>query len=74
MVDVYQLVLFMYTGRIEEDYKRYRELLKLADKYGVLELSNVCGNKLAKTLTRENALQGVAKRLVNFESLELTYF
>ena len=57
MTDVYQLVLYMYAGRIEEEYKSYRELLKLADKYGVLELSNVCGNKLAETLTNENALE-----------------
>ena len=70
MVDVHQLVVYMYTGRIEEDYKRYRELLKLADKYGVLELSNVCGNKLAKTLTRENALElGIFGDTHNSETL-----
>ena len=57
MVDVHQLVFYMYTGSIEEDYKSYRELTKLADKYGVLELSNFCGNKLAETLTNENALE-----------------
>ena len=57
MSDVYQLVLYMYTGRVEEDYNSYRELTKLADKYGVLELSNFCGNKLAETLTNENALE-----------------
>ena len=57
MEDIYQMVLYMYTGRIEEDYKRYRELTKLADKYGVLELSNVCGNKLAETLKTGNALE-----------------
>ena len=53
MLDVYQLVLYMYTDRIEEEYNSYRELTKLADKYGVLELSNVCGNKLAETLTQQ---------------------
>ena len=26
MADVYQLVVYMYTGRIEEEYKSYREL------------------------------------------------
>ena len=57
MVDVHQLVFYMYTGSIEEEYKSYRELAKLADKYGVLELSKVCGNKLAETLTRENVLE-----------------
>ena len=70
MAAVYQLVLYMYTGRIEEDYQRYRELTKLADKYGVLELSNVCGNKLAKTLTRENALElGIFGDTHNSETL-----
>ena len=57
MVDVHQLVFYMYTGSIEEEYKSYRELAKLADKYGVLELSKVCGNKLGETLTRENVLE-----------------
>ena len=48
--DVRQLVCYMYTGMIEDDYTRFRELLVLADQYQVHELVYDCDGESERVI------------------------
>ena len=48
---------YMYSGKTEDSYIRFRELLILGDRYQVLELVNFCSFKLSQSLSVENALE-----------------
>ena len=53
---VRQLVKFMYKASIDDDFTRVEELLVLANKYQMVELVNLCANKISMTMSEENAL------------------
>ena len=57
MVDVKQLVDYMYSGKLDTSYVRLRELLVLADRFEVLQLVQLCSSKLSESLNKNNALE-----------------
>ena len=57
MVDVKQLVDYMYSGKLDTSYVRLKELLILADRFEVLQLVECCSSKISKTLNKSNAVE-----------------
>ena len=53
--DVRQLVCYMYTGMIEDDYTRFRELLVLADLTSTKSTNGL--TTATENLKEENALE-----------------
>merc|ERR1719229_295229 len=51
--DVNQLIGYMYTGKVEESFSRYKVLLQLANQYEVLDLVLLCANKMSQSLSPE---------------------
>ena len=65
-----EMLLFIYTAEVDEDFSKTKDLLVLADKYEAVELVKYCGKNLATTLSNENALQlGVFAETHNAENL-----
>ena len=65
-----EMLRFIYTAEVGEDFSKIKDLLVLADKYEVVELVKYCGKNLATTLSNENALQlGVFAETHNAENL-----
>ena len=65
-----EMLRFIYTAEVGEDFSKIKDLLILADKYEVVELVKYCGKNLATTLSNENALQlGVFAETHNAENL-----
>ena len=52
-----EMVRYMYSAKVEQDFTNYKELLVLANKYEVEELIKYCGTKVIESLTKENALE-----------------
>ena len=70
MVDVKQLVDYMYSGKLDTSYVRLKELLILADRFEVLQLVEFCSSKLSKTLNKSNAVDlGIFGDKYNVKSL-----
>ena len=70
MVDVKQLVDYMYSGKLDTSYVRLKELLILADRFEVLQLVESCSSKLSKTLNKSNAVElGIFGDKYNVKSL-----
>ena len=70
MVDVKQLVDYMYSGKLDTSYVRLKELLILADRFEVLQLVEFCSSKLSKTLNKSNAVElGIFGDKYNVKSL-----
>ena len=68
--DVNQLIGYMYTGKVEENFSRYEVLLQLANQYEVLDLVLLCANKMSQSLSPENALEyGILGDMHNSEIL-----
>ena len=57
IVDVKQLVDYMYSGKLDTSYVRLKELLVLADRFEVLQLVQLCSSKLSESLNKNNALE-----------------
>ena len=57
MVDVKQLVDYMYSGKLDASHARLKELLVLADRFEVLQLVQLCSSKLSESLDKNNALE-----------------
>ena len=57
LVDVKQLVDYMYSGKLDTSYVRLKELLVLADRFEVLQLVQLCSSKLSESLNKNNALE-----------------
>ena len=57
MVDVKQLVDYMYSGKLDTSHARLKELLVLADRFEVLQLVQLCSSKLSESLDKNNALE-----------------
>ena len=57
LVDVKQLVDYMYSGKLDTSYARLKELLVLADRFEVLQLVQLCSSKLSESLNKNNALE-----------------
>ena len=52
-----ELLRYLYTGKIGPDFREYKELMILANKYDVEDLMDDAGSKILETLTEENALE-----------------
>jgi len=52
-----QMVKYLYTGKVEQDFTDNRELMILANKYGLVELLDFTSLKLVETLNKDNALE-----------------
>ena len=52
-----ELLLYLYTGNIGADFREYKELMILANKYQVEELVDYTSNKILESLTEDNALK-----------------
>ena len=52
-----QLVRYLYTGRVEPDFRDYKKLMVLANKYQVEDLVDYTSSKILETLKVENALE-----------------
>ena len=57
LVTLRVLLQYLYTGRIGPDFKDYRELLILANKYQVEDLMEETSSKILESLTEDNALE-----------------
>jgi len=67
---VRQMVAYMYTAKIDNDFDRIKELLVLANKYQVLELVNYCSSRIFESLSEDNALEiGMFGEMHNSEVL-----
>ena len=55
--DVWKIVDFMYTGKIDIPERKTSDFLAAADKYQLIDLKELCEKALLKTLTNYNALQ-----------------
>ena len=65
-----EMVRYMYSAKVDEEFAKFKELLVLANKYEVEELIKYCGTKLAETLDKENALElGVFAETHNADDL-----
>ena len=70
MVDVKQLVDYMYSGKLDTSYVRLKELLILADRFEVLQLVEFCSSKISKILNKNNAVElGIFGDKYNVKSL-----
>ena len=52
-----QLVRYLYTGRVEPDFRDYKKLMVLANKYQVEDLVDYTSKKILETLAKDNALE-----------------
>ena len=57
LVILKELLRYLYTGKIGPDFREYKELMILANKYDVEDLMDDAGSKILETLTEENALE-----------------
>ena len=65
-----EMLRYIYSAKVEETFKKFKELLVLANKYGVDELMKYCGNKVFESLNSDNALEvGIFAELHNAEDL-----
>ena len=56
-LDVWKIVDFMYTGKIDIPERKASDFLAAADKYQLIDQKELCEKALLKTLTDYNALQ-----------------
>ncbi|XP_035224797.1 speckle-type POZ protein B-like [Stegodyphus dumicola] len=55
-----ELVLFMYTGRVNDySYPMARELYSAADKYAILELKGICRQVITSSLSTSTATEAL---------------
>ena len=52
-----ELLQYLYTGEVQPDFKDYKELMILANRYQVEELVDYTSKKILETLAKDNALE-----------------
>ena len=52
-----KLLQYVYTSKLGTDFKDYKKLLILADKYQLMELVDYTSTKILEGLTKDNALE-----------------
>ena len=57
LVILKELLRYLYIGKIGPDFKKYKELMILANKYDVEDLVDEAGSKILEPMTEENALE-----------------
>ena len=57
LVILKELLRYLYTGMIGPDFRDYKKLMILANKYQIEELVDYTSNKILETLTEDNALE-----------------
>ena len=59
-VTMERFLAFLYEATLPEDldFESFAELLKVADKYQVASLTEVCAKKMAKNMSIDNAVHG----------------
>ena len=61
-----EMVRYIYSVKVEENFDKYKELLVLANKYKVEDLIKYCGTKVVESLNTDNVLQiGVFAELIS---------
>ena len=57
LVILKELLQYLYTGKIGPDFRDYKELMILANKYQVEDLVDFTSTKVLESLTEDNALE-----------------
>ena len=57
LVTLREFLQYLYTGKIGPDFKDYKELMILANKYQVEDLMEETSSKILESLTEDNALE-----------------
>ena len=52
-----ELLPYLYTGEVQPDFKDYKELMILANRYQVEELVDYTGKKILETLLHQLSVQ-----------------
>ena len=52
-----QLLQYLYTGKVDKDFTDYKELMVLANKYGLVELVEFTSHKVLESINEDNALE-----------------
>ena len=52
-----QLIRYLYTGRVGPEFRDYKKLMVLANKYQVEDLVDYTSKKILETLAKDNALE-----------------
>ena len=67
---VKQMVRYIYIAKIDHNYKRFKELLVLANQYQVSQLVNYCSSKIFESIDEDNVLEiGMFGEMHNSEDL-----
>ena len=65
-----EMLRYMYKGEVDKDFKNFKDLLVLADKYQVGELIKDCGTKIVESLNKDNVFEiGTFAEIHNAEDL-----
>ena len=52
-----QLLQYLYIGKVDKDFSDYKELIVIANKYGLVELVDFTSLKLLGNLNKDNAME-----------------